>query len=429
MGDLCGRDSRGVGRGAAPMGRPRSPGADRDPEVPPLPAAVLASDGRHGRRSSLAGLWSGELQGVLRARYKLPEASEVVSDPHNFLLEVAATAGLPALVLFAAIAVLGAVDVRRAKRADRKTLTLDAGNHADHNGAGRPAVVPVYAGLAVGTVLAIPAGWAGGETLDLAIVWLTLPVMGLIVWLLHPWVRGGTLSIGQVAIAMAALLINLLAAGGIGFPGLGQNVWILAAIVLNLAESPLNEARGALVRRKLMKVGGFAAALLLAGACYVTMYRPVLAARGHLADARLRTWDRQLQETELWAAAAADRWWARPCEDLAMLAVAGWTEEPSARGLDAFEAAMAESLDRDRDSNRLHWLHGDGLLRMFEQDRQPLLRHPRRPGLSAGCGSLSQQQLFARATGLGLAPHRQPPARAKRLKRRCVWTASPPTKN
>lgn len=309
------------------------------------------------------------------ARYKLPEASEVVSDPHNFLLEVAATAGLPALVLFAAIAVLGAVDVRRAKHADRRTLTSDAGNHADQNGAGRPAVVPVYAGLAVGTVLAIPAGWAGGETLDLAIVWLTLPVMGLIVWLLHPWVRGGTLRIGHVAIAIAALLINLLAAGGIGFPGLGQNAWILAAIVLNLAESPPNEARVVFVRPKLMKVGGFAAALLLAGACYFTMYRPVLTARGYLADARLRIWDRQLRATELWAAAAADRWWARPCEDLAMLAVAGWIEEPSARGLDAFEAAMAESLDRDRDSNRLHWLHGDGLLRMFEQDRQPLLAH------------------------------------------------------
>ena len=32
-------------------------------------------------------------------RYKLPEASEEVSDPHNFLLEMAANAGLPALSL------------------------------------------------------------------------------------------------------------------------------------------------------------------------------------------------------------------------------------------------------------------------------------------------------------------------------------------
>ncbi len=31
--------------------------------------------------------------------YKLPEASETVADPHNFLLEIAATAGLPALAL------------------------------------------------------------------------------------------------------------------------------------------------------------------------------------------------------------------------------------------------------------------------------------------------------------------------------------------
>ena len=33
-------------------------------------------------------------------RYKAPEASETIADPHNFLLEIAATAGLPSLVLF-----------------------------------------------------------------------------------------------------------------------------------------------------------------------------------------------------------------------------------------------------------------------------------------------------------------------------------------
>ncbi len=33
-------------------------------------------------------------------RYKVPEASETIADPHNFLLEIAATAGVPALTLF-----------------------------------------------------------------------------------------------------------------------------------------------------------------------------------------------------------------------------------------------------------------------------------------------------------------------------------------
>ena len=38
-------------------------------------------------------------------RYKLPEASEEIADPHNFLLEIWATAGTPAAIAF--LAVLG----------------------------------------------------------------------------------------------------------------------------------------------------------------------------------------------------------------------------------------------------------------------------------------------------------------------------------
>ena len=38
-------------------------------------------------------------------RYKLPEASEEIADPHNFLLEIWATAGTPAALAF--LAVLG----------------------------------------------------------------------------------------------------------------------------------------------------------------------------------------------------------------------------------------------------------------------------------------------------------------------------------
>ena len=38
------------------------------------------------------------------ARYKLPQASETVGDPHNFLLEIWATAGTPALLALLAMA-------------------------------------------------------------------------------------------------------------------------------------------------------------------------------------------------------------------------------------------------------------------------------------------------------------------------------------
>ena len=50
------------------------------------------------------GCGPGNFQDVY-TRYKLPEASEEVADPHDFLLEVWATAGTPAML--ALLGVLG----------------------------------------------------------------------------------------------------------------------------------------------------------------------------------------------------------------------------------------------------------------------------------------------------------------------------------
>ena len=44
----------------------------------------------------LFGIGPGQFQ-QFYARYKLPEASETIADPHNFLLEIWSTAGTPAL--------------------------------------------------------------------------------------------------------------------------------------------------------------------------------------------------------------------------------------------------------------------------------------------------------------------------------------------
>ena len=52
----------------------------------------------------LVGCGPGNFQNAY-TQYKLPEASEEVADPHNFLLEIWATAGTPAALAF--LAVLG----------------------------------------------------------------------------------------------------------------------------------------------------------------------------------------------------------------------------------------------------------------------------------------------------------------------------------
>ncbi len=57
------------------------------------------------------GCGPGNFQDVY-TRYKLPEASEEIADPHNFLMEIWATAGTPAALAFLAVLGCFAVGVR-----------------------------------------------------------------------------------------------------------------------------------------------------------------------------------------------------------------------------------------------------------------------------------------------------------------------------
>ena len=68
----------------------------------------------------------------------------------------------------------------------------------------------------------------------LGVAW---PVMLLSIWVLHPWVSGGKLPAGPLVVAAGALLVNLLAAGGIALPGVAGLLWVLAALVLNVVEN------------------------------------------------------------------------------------------------------------------------------------------------------------------------------------------------
>ena len=55
---------------------------------------------------------------------------------------------------------------------------------------------------------------------------------------LYPWVIGGRTAPALLAIAVVALLINLLAGGGIGFAGVAGSFWLLAGLALDLADRP-----------------------------------------------------------------------------------------------------------------------------------------------------------------------------------------------
>ena len=85
----------------------RSRGAHRSRQVAVVPLAILASLVADDPAVSVDGLRAGQLSRHLHAVEQLPEASEVIADPHNFLMEIWATAGTPAAL--AILAVFGCV--------------------------------------------------------------------------------------------------------------------------------------------------------------------------------------------------------------------------------------------------------------------------------------------------------------------------------
>ncbi len=258
--------------------------------------------------------------------YKLPEALEEVADPHNFLLEVWATAGtLAAATLLAALVLF----FRRSWAATSAESSDQAAGGEVQSGAA------TY--ILLGAGAAVPLAWALGmvfapvfesriEWPAAAIVAVTmLPVMAL----MRSWVRRGKLSSRLVAIGVIVLLVHLSGAGGIGNHGVAATLWILMALGLNMADG-FNGARRV---GKGAAVAVVAGVLILTVACQRTAYSPVVKSKSALAAGLAASWNPAAFQfepiTKFREAAAFDPLAAEPQRRIAMSAVA----------VDDFEAA------------------------------------------------------------------------------------------
>jgi len=277
-------------------------------------------------------------------RYKLPEASEEISDPHNFLLEVFATGGIPAGVFF--VLAIGLTfwhfkhppsvsAVSSSASSPRFSVVPLAGASERTVSSRRDQLWPI----ALGWLLAWPAGyWLGllsSAPQDLTFLLVGLPVAILVGLGLWPWIQASSLVPGTLAAALAAIGINWLAAGGLTFPGVAGSFWLLWVLV---TDRPADESRKQSPTEKqpfsdwsdrlrqlaspqglsvtLPTWAGFATLAafgLLIAAFYITAYSPVLQARGLLAQAtaaRRFSIDRARQFCRL--AAEADPWAFEP---------------------------------------------------------------------------------------------------------------------
>lgn len=286
--------------------------------------------------------------------YKLPEASEVVAEPHNLLFEVWATCGTPAFVALVGVFVAALVDIYRASRRDVKSPGVESSDREPAETAGVYAVI-------VGGMAALPLAYFVSLTATVPMPAPLVPV-GLVVVLLaalaaQRWIEDGPMPVWLPLAAGLALVVNLLAAGGIGYSSVASSLWTLLAIATSLADDKprVLSPRIAVV---LVAMSG-----LVAFACYQTAYRPVLSCRGDLVTAENEP---AIAIKALRSAAAADPLADEPWRRLADALFARWQKRPSQPALNAWEAAEREILAR-RPAASVVWQHaGDHYHKVFQ---------------------------------------------------------------
>lgn len=310
-------------------------------------------------------------------RYKLATASEEITDPHNFLLELAATAGLPALLamllvmLFALGELFSASDERQGATADLHGSADDEAKQRRQGataGLSSSAARPILLGGAAAFGVAFALPWLTGALIeappDLFTLLLILVPSACIAWVWFPWITNGWLSRRATLLAGLALLVNLLAAGGIAFPAVAGSFWLLLALSLDPARARRVELRQASV------FALWIACLGLLVACYSTGYRPVLSSQSEMTLSRLVP---QRAAEHLQAAAEADRWASLPHMALAEYFFQRWQQDHGDEHFAQFERAIDDATRLRPHQSSLWQRRGDGYLAGFRESPQPRL--------------------------------------------------------
>jgi hypothetical protein len=268
----------------------------------------------------ILGVGPGDFQNYY-TQYKLPEASEEIRDPHNFLLEVWSTAGTFA---FLALTVVLAGFAWQ-------TWELADSDVGDNPGEAKPSPAAMYAaacGGAAGVLFAYFAGLPFGFVLGAGQIVAALVLGAAVVATLWPWIAGGTLPPRLPALGVAVLAVHWLAAGGFSFPGVAETFWILLALGINQGRISTVPAPASGFWQRLGPVVGLALVVVALVACYNTAFLPVLRTRAALAEAEdARLTDEERAEL-LVSAEAADPFSADAATALAELCMKNLRKDP-----------------------------------------------------------------------------------------------------
>lgn len=281
---------------------------------------------------SSRAFWEGHGPGNFAGpylRHKLPEASEEIIDPHNMILDVWATAGLPAMLALVAALVLGFWNLLGPGSAPATTVQVA---REESDSAEDPGAPP----RRVGWLLASAGGgWlavliVGGNRLgegDFFVRWVILGCAWIwAVMLGSPLVRRLSIPAAGLGAGALAVAVHLLAAGGIGLSAVSLSLWSLIALGLNLRDdrgsSRLRDAGGRLPAFALAAI--WAALLGMFAGGVGPFWRSEAAIAEAKAALARRPPDFERAEAAFERAIAADQYSARPLLGLAYLEFEIW---------------------------------------------------------------------------------------------------------
>jgi tetratricopeptide (TPR) repeat protein len=316
----------------------------------------------------LFGSGPGQFQ-EFYARYKLPQASETVADPHNLLLEIWSTAGTPALLAALAIGAglawqLASGGKSQAAPEPEPTEAQVAQPQRTEPDSRHATVARgwIYAGAALGFVLASLVREAFGYALQAETWLLGLPTAGLAIWALDEFVRTGTMPAAVPASGLAALLINLLAAGAFTFPGVMQSACVLIPLVLVAGNGSAWHVSLSRSHCGILLVVALALVVLFAQTGYLPVMRaaPLLTRQGR-PDQLAAQWQ---------AAAQADPWDPRPWRQLAELSAYRYAHSGQPTHREQFLAAAEQYRLRNPRHYGQFQSRGEWLLMVYSRSRQ-----------------------------------------------------------
>jgi len=297
--------------------------------------------------------------------FMLPMASETVADPHNFVFEIWAGAGTPAILLLLSAMVVWALKIGRTPAeespANEETLVSSSppGEWSD--------LLPILLGGGLALALTGPLRmFTQQESVNMAIVLLGVVPLGLVIWLARGWIERGTLPTAWLVIAVASLTVNLTAAGGISFPGVAGSWYLLAALALPVAQPRVLQPGWA----RLLPAG-LALGMIIVWNSWA--YGPTLGSRSEVALAHEMVMRGNFPAAVDYAQTAAqlDPWDDEPDRLLAELYYQTWMARPEESTRQRFDAAIARMAKRVPLNYQSHLRLGQWRLGFYRRGDDP----------------------------------------------------------